>query len=58
MDGRYRLIIGSGEWSMAGGFGRSMIVFDNARWFHGRTAIYDTNRWLKRVRFHARAPDS
>ena len=30
----------------------SMLLLDNSRWFHGRTRIFDENRWLKRIRFH------
>lgn len=30
----------------------SLLLLDNMRWFHGRSAIKDQNRWLKRVRFH------
>ncbi len=33
----------------------SMLILDNYRFFHGRTAIYDSNRWLKRIRFHDRS---
>jgi alpha-ketoglutarate-dependent taurine dioxygenase len=30
----------------------AMLILDNSRWLHGRTAIYDPARWLKRIRFH------
>ena len=30
----------------------SMLILDNARWMHGRSAVSDPERWLKRVRFH------
>ena len=31
----------------------SLLLLDNTRWFHGRSAILDKQRWLKRVRFNA-----
>jgi hypothetical protein len=34
----------------------SVLVLDNSRWMHGRTVIYDRDRWLKRVRFHPLGP--
>ena len=30
----------------------SLLIIDNMRWFHGRSAIVDKHRWLKRIRFH------
>jgi alpha-ketoglutarate-dependent taurine dioxygenase len=33
----------------------SLLLLDNTRWFHGRSAIMDEQRWLKRVRFNAGA---
>ena len=32
----------------------TIFLLDNSRWFHGRTAVYDEHRWLKRIRFHPR----
>lgn len=29
----------------------AMLLLDNMRWFHGRSSIMDSRRWLKRVRF-------
>lgn len=29
-----------------------VLLLDNYKWFHGRTAILDKDRWLKRIRFH------
>lgn len=29
----------------------SILLLDNMRWFHGRSAIRDRGRWLKRIRF-------
>jgi hypothetical protein len=34
----------------------SILVLDNSRWLHGRSAIFDQSRWLKRVRYHPLAP--
>lgn len=31
----------------------SVLLLDNTRWFHGRSAILDKQRWLKRIRFNA-----
>uniref|UniRef100_A0A0G4I0J6 TauD/TfdA-like domain-containing protein n=1 Tax=Chromera velia CCMP2878 TaxID=1169474 RepID=A0A0G4I0J6_9ALVE len=30
----------------------AMVVLDNAAWFHARSSVKDSERWLKRVRFH------
>ena len=30
----------------------SLLLLDNTRWFHGRSAIFDKKRWLKRIRFN------
>lgn len=32
-----------------------LLLLDNMRWFHGRSAIKDQNRWLKRIRFQPSA---
>jgi hypothetical protein len=34
----------------------SVLVLDNSRWMHGRTVIFDHERWLKRIRFHPLGP--
>lgn len=30
----------------------SLLLLDNTRWFHGRSAVRDRGRWLKRIRFN------
>ena len=34
----------------------SLVILDNTKWFHGRSKIKDSARWLKRVRFHSLTP--
>jgi uncharacterized protein with von Willebrand factor type A (vWA) domain len=31
----------------------SLLLLDNSRWFHARTAVLDSHRHLKRIRFNA-----
>jgi phenylacetate-coenzyme A ligase PaaK-like adenylate-forming protein len=34
----------------------ALVILDNTRWFHGRSKIKDSARWLKRLRFHSLTP--